>query len=500
MPPRSPSSAPAAAFDWSEVDPSIFGTLLESALDPSERHRLGAHYTPRAYVERLLRPALEEPLRKDWELAQAEAMAVLGDEPKEADKAKARDVLHAFQRHLAQVSVLDPACGSGNFLAASYDILKRMEGEIQRRLVDLGETGRALALEGVLVTPAQFQGLEVKPWAAAIADLVLWISHLQWFHRQHPGQPAPEPVLQAYGNIHRQDAVLTWKGTRETGRSRWDGHTFKTHPVTGKPVPDETAQTPILEYLEPKPAKWPEADFIVGNPPFLGNKRMRDALGDGYSEALRKTYPDVPDSVDFVLYWWHKAAEAVRSGRTRRFGLITTNSLTQTFNRRVIAHHCGAKKQPLKLLWAIPDHPWADEGAAVRIAMTVGGREGKPWLGHVVEERSADTPEAEAEAVRVEGHGVEVIHEDLSAGCERNFRTSPSRQRRLVQSGHDPLRRRLLGLLGAGRRMEAAADLEALLQWERPYRQTTRGMDYRLLRHDGEGSQGCCSCRLSAPL
>jgi len=415
--------ATASASDWSEVDPSIFGTLLESALDPSERHRLGAHYTPRAYVERLLRPALEEPLRLDWELAQAEAMAILvveptePKEPTEAMRAQARDVLHRFQRQLAHVTVLDPACGSGNFLAASYDILKRLEGEVQRRLVDLGETGRALALEGVLVTPAQFQGLEVKPWAAAIADLVLWISHLQWFHRLHPDLSTPEPVLQAYGNIHQQDAVLTWSGTRETGRSRWDGHTFKMHPVTGNQVPDELARIPILDYLDPKPATWPEADFIVGNPPFLGNARMREALGDGYAEALRAAYSAVPDTVDFVLYWWHKAAEAVRSGRTRRFGLITTNSLRQVRQRGVIAHHCGAKKQPLKLLWAIPDHPWTDEGAAVRIAMTVGGLDGTPWLGRVVDERRAETPEAEAEAVKVEGRAVDIIHEDLSAGA-----------------------------------------------------------------------------------
>ncbi|HOD32590.1 MAG TPA: hypothetical protein PKO12_03880, partial [Holophaga sp.] len=408
--------AEAATFNWSDVDPSIFGTLLESALDPAERHRLGAHYTPRAYVERLLRPALEEPLRADWELAQAEALTLLGDAPKEAEKAKARDVLHGFQRRLAQVKVLDPACGSGNFLAAAYDILKRLEAEVQRRLLDLGETTRALALEGVLVTPGQFQGLEVKPWAAAIADLVLWISHLQWHHRQHPGAPPPEPVLQAYGNIHQQDAVLAWRGTRDTGRSRWDGATFKVHPVTGKPVPDERAQTPILEYLEARPAPWPEADFIVGNPPFLGNARMREALGDGYVEALRAAYPEVPDTVDFVLYWWHKAAEAVRTGRARRFGLITTNSLRQVRQRSVIAHHCGAKQQPLKLLWAIPDHPWTDEGAAVRIAMTVGGREGAPWLGRVVAEDRGDTPETDR--ALVEGSRVEVIHEDLSAGAK----------------------------------------------------------------------------------
>ncbi|WP_243316710.1 class I SAM-dependent DNA methyltransferase [Geothrix paludis] len=409
--------AEAARFDWSEVDPSIFGTLLESALDARERHRLGAHYTPRAYVERLLRPALEEPLRADWDLAQAEAMALLGNEPNDADKAKAREVLHDFQRHLAHVKVLDPACGSGNFLATAYDVLKRLEGEIQRRLEDLGETGRSLALEGVLVTPGQFVGLEVKPWAAAITDLVLWISHLQWFHRQHPDMSPPEPVLQAYGNIQCRDAVLTWSGTKATDRSRWDGRTFRVHPVTGNEVPDETAQVPVTELVNPRPAAWPEADFIVGNPPFLGNARMRDALGDGYAEALRAAYPDVPDTVDFVLYWWHKAAEAVRSGRTQRFGLITTNSLRQVRQRGVITHHTSGKT-PLKLLWAIADHPWTDDGAAVRIAMTVGGLKGQPWLGRVVEEGSGANPEIEAQAVKVEGQAVDLINDDLSAGAD----------------------------------------------------------------------------------
>jgi len=408
--------AKAAAFQWDKVDPSIFGTLLESALDPRERHRLGAHYTPRAYVERLLRPALEEPLRADWDLAQAEAMALLGTNPTDADMAKARQVLHDFQRHLAHVRVLDPACGSGNFLATAYDVLKRLEGEVQRRLEDLGETGRSLALEGVLVTPGQFIGLEVKPWAAAITDLVLWISHLQWFHRQHPDLSPPEPVLQAYGNIQCRDAVLTWTGTRDTGRTRWDGRTLRIHPVTGLEVPDETAQVPIHELLNPRPADWPEADFIVGNPPFLGNYRMREALGDGYVEALRASYPDVPDSVDFVLYWWHKAALAVRAGSTRRFGLITTNSLRQVKQRGVIVHHKNGKT-PLKLLWAIPDHPWTDDGAAVRIAMTVGGLEGQPWLGSVVEEDGGDTPESEAAAVWVTGGPVDLINEDLSGGA-----------------------------------------------------------------------------------
>jgi len=406
----------AARFDWGDVDPSIFGTLLETALSPEERHKLGAHYTPRSFIERLIRPTIEEPLRADWDLVQAEALTILGPEPTESSREKAREVLHRFHRKLASTKILDPACGSGNFLYVAYDFLKRLEQEVLCRLDDFGETRRALALDEVMVTPAQFLGLEVKPWAAAIAELVLWIGHLQWWIRLHPNGHPHEPILERYENIQCRDAVLTWSGTRKTDRSRWDGKTLKKHPVTGKGVPDEAAQVPILEYADPKPAAWPEADFIVGNPPFLGNKRMRDVLGDGYSEALRKTYPDVPDSVDFVLYWWHKAAEAVRHGKVRRFGLITTNSLTQTFNRKVIAHHTGGK-DPLRLLWAIPDHPWADEGAAVRIAMTVGGMEGHPWLGRVAKEADGDNPEAEAEAVKIDGFTVEVIHENLSAGA-----------------------------------------------------------------------------------
>ena len=408
----------AARYDWAEVDPSIFGTLLESALDSSERHRLGAHYTPRAFVERLLKPALEDPLRADWDLAQLEALSHLSETPTPGEKAEARAVLHRFQHDLSQVTVLDPACGSGNFLAAAYDALKRIEGEVQRRLLDLGETAKALALESVVVTPKQFHGIEVKPWAAAIADMVLWIGHLQWHRRLHPGHAPLQPILEAYGNIECRDAVLTWKGTKATSRTRWDGFTTKTHPATGKQVPDEAAQVPIEELVKPKPAKWPKADFIIGNPPFLGNKRMREALGDGYVEALRASYPDVPDSVDFVLYWWHRAAEAVRKGEARRFGLITTNSLTQAFNRRVIAHATEGKS-PLKLIFAIPDHPWHDEGAAVRIAMTVGSSSADPaasTLGRVVNEGAGLTPEMEAEAVRVEFGFVERLNDDLSSG------------------------------------------------------------------------------------
>lgn len=191
----------------------------------------------------------------------------------------------------------------------------------------------------------------------------------------------------------------------------WDRRSQKTDPVTGRPVPDETKRVPLLAYAHPRPADWPAADFIIGNPPFIGKGRLREDLGDGYAETLRAAYPEVPESADFVLYWWHKAATLVRAGQAQRFGLITTNSLRQTFARRVVQMHLqpggdglprvpnvpsapgsrrgneadgsgvGANPPPhvggynsLSLVFAIPDHPWVDtaEGAAVRIAMTVG--------------------------------------------------------------------------------------------------------------------------------
>jgi hypothetical protein len=113
--------------------------------------------------------------------------------------------------------------------------------------------------------------------------------------------------------------------TDEAGQplTRWDGRTTKPHPVTGEPVPDEAAQIPLERYTHPRPASWPQADYIVGNPPFIGAAAMRQALGDGYTEALRAAWPEVPDSADFVMFWWHHAADLTRRGQVQRFGFIT---------------------------------------------------------------------------------------------------------------------------------------------------------------------------------
>ena len=365
----------ASKADWREVEPAIFGTLLERALSPTERHNLGAHYTPREYVERLVLPTVIEPLREGWETTLASAVALV-DQGKQSE---AIGLIRAFHHWLCTVRILDPACGSGNFLYVTFEHLKRLEGEILDTLIGFGEMQSLMDLAGITVDPHQLLGLEVNPRAAAITDMVLWIGYLQWHYRTLGDVQPPEPVIKKFSNIECRDAVLAWERTEpvldDDGKpvSRWDGVTTKTHPVTGEQVPDETARVPLLRYIGPREAVWPECDYIVGNPPFIGNWRMRQALGDGYAEALRKTYKTVPESTEYVMYWWHKAAELTRQGKVLRFGFITTNSLPQTYNRKVLQYHMDAKL-PLSLVFAIPDHPWVDsaDGAAVRIAMTVG--------------------------------------------------------------------------------------------------------------------------------
>ena len=413
----------AAVADWKQVEPAIFGTLLERALDKRQRHKLGAHYTPRAYVERLVTPTVMEPLRDDWRDVQA-AVQRLTEDGKQ-DKALAQ--VKAFHARLCETKVLDPACGSGNFLYVALEMMKRLEGEVTALMAELGETQQSF----LTVDPHQFLGIEVNPWAANVAELVLWIGFLQWHFRTH-GKAAPsEPVLRDFKNIRTGDALLTWKDRvlrrDENGEivTRWDGITTKRHPVTGEEVPDPDARLEVYDFIDPKPTTWPDADFIVGNPPFIGASRLRDSLGDGYVETLWKTYPKMPQSADFVMFWWEKAARMARAfdrkkGKgTRRFGLITTNSLRQTFNRRVLEPHLNDPKKPLSLLFAIPDHPWVDTlyGAAVRIAMTVGGvgkRSGR-LLTVAVERKEKN--EADGRTVTF-GHQLGKILSNLQIGAD----------------------------------------------------------------------------------
>ncbi|MFC4995223.1 class I SAM-dependent DNA methyltransferase [Rubritalea tangerina] len=367
----------AAKQDWKEVEPAIFGTLLERALDPRERHKLGAHYTPRSYVDRLIEPALMQPLRQQWEAVKT--AAALYHEADHDDKAIAE--IESFHQSLCHTRVLDPACGSGNFLYVALARMKELEAEVLELLDSLGGH-RTLEMDSFKVRPDQFLGLEINERACAIAQLVLWIGYFQWHHKTTgKADTNDRPLLPKQQTIIHQDAVLEYdervpRKDPETGEflTIWDGHSTKPHPVTGKEVPDESARKPLYDYINPRRTEWPEADYIIGNPPFLGNKRMRDGLGDGYVDALRLAWKKhKPDSWDFVMYWWHQAAELVRDGKAKQFGFITTNSIHQTFNRRCLEAFLNNDKKPVSITFAIPDHPWVDstDGASVRIAMTV---------------------------------------------------------------------------------------------------------------------------------
>jgi hypothetical protein len=381
----------AAKKDWHEVEPAIFGTLLEQALNENERRRLGAHYTPRAYVERLVVATIIEPLREDWRNVQAAA------ETKRAagDKNGAADAVKAFHDKLCATRVLDPACGTGNFLYVSMELMKRLEGEVLEALLDLGGQEALRGLGGHTVDPHQFLGLEINPRAAAIAELVLWIGYLQWHFRTKGGAPEP-PILKKFKNIEETNAVLTW-----------DGYPLP-QVIDGKEA-----------YPSPKRPTWPTAEFIVGNPPFTGGKDIRARWGVAYAEALWAAHPHMNESADFVMYWWDRAADILTAKGTplRRFGLVTTNSVTQEFSRRVIKRRLQGKS-PLSLVMAINDHPWtkaSDEAAQVRIAMTVAEQgEHNGLLREVVGEEKLDTDQPLIEF----GERIGRINADLTVGVD----------------------------------------------------------------------------------
>lgn len=324
-----------------------------------------------------------------------------------------------------------------------------MEGEVLAAINSYGQTALLNLSGGTTISPRQLLGLELNPRAAAIADVVLKIGYLQWHLRTHGVSELPEPLLDEYENIRQQDAVLQHGppvprlDANGLPVTRWDGVTTKLHPATGQPVPDETARTTVYDYPSPQPAEWPQADFIVGNPPFVGPARMRDALGDGYTEALRKTYKGkVPDSADLVMYWWYNAAEQVKQGNTEQFGFITTNSLKQTFNRRVMQPFLDGDAPTLALKFAIPDHPWVEgaDGAAVTIAMTVAerttpSRSGANLSGLLLTVKTATVPTGdEAAEVTFEAKEGRILS-DLTIGAELDSATPLKSNENLANRG-----------------------------------------------------------------
>jgi type II restriction/modification system DNA methylase subunit YeeA len=323
--------AEVAGLDWSSIEPSIFGTLFERSLDPSKRSQLGAHYTSREDILLIVEPVLMAPLRKRWADVQAQArdMAARRDAASGAKRTRLSNdlfaMLRGFRNELAGVRVLDAACGSGNFLYVALRLLLDLEKEVINLAQALGDSGSF-----PFVSPEQLHGIEINTYAHELAQVTVWIGYIQWYRENGFGTPG-EPILKPLHNILNMDAVLDYD-------------------EQGNPVEPE----------------WPAADVIIGNPPFLGDKKMRSQLGDRYVDDLRKLYEGrVPGGADFVTYWFERARALIAAGKLKRAGLLATQSIRAGANREVLQRI----KSTGDIFYGQADRPWINEGAAVRVSM-----------------------------------------------------------------------------------------------------------------------------------
>ena len=347
----------AAALDWSEIDPSILGTLFERGLDPDKRSQLGAHYTDRDKIMAIVDPVIVRPLLAEWKAAKADIAAAM-ERADAAGSTAARTRLRRqadrtrqdFLDRLRRFTVLDPACGSGNFLYLALHALKDIEHRVQLEAEALG-----LARGFPTIGPANVKGIEINAYAAELARVSVWIGEIQWM-RRNGFSNATDPILDPLDTIECRDAILAPDGSE----------------------PD-----------------WPQADVVIGNPPFLGGRVMRGGLGHDYTERLRRRYRGaVPASGDLVCYWFHKAGGLVAEGGLARAGLVATNSIRGGDNRPVLDRIVD--KGIIFDAWS--DEPWVIDGAAVRVSLVCFGS------------KDAGLP------VFLNGEKTTNIHADLTAG------------------------------------------------------------------------------------
>jgi type II restriction/modification system DNA methylase subunit YeeA len=323
--------------DWASVEPSIFGTLFERTLDPAKRSQIGAHYTSREDIETLLKPVLVAPLLREWDEVraacdklwpkiQAAARQSRGRRGTKdsAQRKKFDRLLLDFVERLAHVSVLDPASGSGNFLYVAIHLLL----DLNKQVISYAAANGLTLLPQV--RPTQLAGLEINPYAQQLAQVVIWIGYLQWMH-DNGFAPKRDPVLEPIESIRLTDAILD-----------------------------------LSDPEHPKEPEWPKAEFIVGNPPFLGGKLLRANLGDEYVDAMFRVWDQrVPREADLCCYWFERAREAIQRKRCRRAGLLATQGIRGGANRDVLKRI----KETGEIFFAESDRPWVLDGANVHVSM-----------------------------------------------------------------------------------------------------------------------------------
>ncbi len=326
-----------SAYDWSSIEPSIFGTLFERSLDPNKRSQIGAHYTSREDIETLLNPVMLTPLRREWDAVRTEAEAqwekVVATRRKASDKVSAKSspaekkfqrLLLDFDDRLSHVTVLDPACGSGNFLYVALHMLLGLEKAV---LAYAAKRGLPMLPR---VLPTQLAGLEINPYAAELAQVAIWIGYLQWM-RDNGFSPPSNPVLEPIESIKCQDAILD-----------------------------------LTDPANPLEPEWPPAEFIVGNPPFLGGKLLRRGLGNDYVNALFSLYESrVKRNGDLCCYWFEKAAAQLSSTTLQRVGLLATQGIRGKDNRYTLDRMLDTGS----IFFAVSDQEWTLNGAMVHVAM-----------------------------------------------------------------------------------------------------------------------------------
>ena len=350
------TSLQAAALDWSEIDPSILGTLFERGLDPEKRSQLGAHYTDRDKIMQIIEPVVTRPLTKEWEKARAEiALRLERADVASSSSARTRQRGHAeralrdFLERLRAFTVLDPACGSGNFLYLALHALKDLEHRVQLDAESMG-----LQRSFPAVSPANVKGIEINSYAAELARVSVWIGEIQWM-RRNGFSGARDPILDPLDTIECRDAILNSDGT------------------------------------EPE---WPEADVVIGNPPFLGGKLLRSTLGGAYVESLQRLYgARLHGEADLVCHWFDKALRLVGDGSLARAGLVATNSIRGGRNRSVLDRI--VEQGMIYDAWS--DEPWIVDGANVRVSLVNFAEQKSDW------------------AVRLNGEKVPYINADLTA-------------------------------------------------------------------------------------
>ena len=376
----------ATALDWSAVDPSIFGTLFERGLDPAKRAQLGAHFTGMADIELVVDAVVISLLRREWDECRQTLDSLLTTgrktpaDPKTPAKplnpaalAKARgeagSILHQFLTRLQNVKILDPACGSGNFLYVALLRLKDLEKEVILFGADNG-LGAFLPACG----PWQLHGIELNPYAHDLAQMTVWIGWLQWIRVNGFGFPA-DPVLRSLsGNIRCMDAILA--------------------------RPESGVESPAPTPTEPE---WPAVDFIIGNPPFLGGKMLRRELGDAYVDRMLTLWKGrVPAEADLCCYWFEKARAHIAAGKCQRAGLLATQGIRGGANREVLKRI----KETGDIFWAESDRPWILDGANVHVSM-VGFDEGEEE-SRILDGRSVSTINANLTALANVGQATQL--------------------------------------------------------------------------------------------